>query len=132
MKVLMFGWEFPPHISGGLGTACYGLTRSLGKEDIEVLFVVPKLYGDEPTGQVNLINASNVRVKAGFDTKRYIPSSSSPGSTSAHQQRPGSASNKSYNVKQEKGFTYVEVPSGISAYRSLDFNEQSAGIENWN
>ena len=28
MRVLMFGWEFPPHIAGGLGTACYGLTRT--------------------------------------------------------------------------------------------------------
>ncbi|KKT36370.1 MAG: glycosyl transferase group 1, partial [Parcubacteria group bacterium GW2011_GWC1_44_26] len=27
MRVLMFGWEFPPHNSGGLGTACFGLTR---------------------------------------------------------------------------------------------------------
>ena len=27
MKVLMFGWEFPPHILGGLGTASYGLTK---------------------------------------------------------------------------------------------------------
>jgi glycogen synthase len=31
MKVLMFGWEFPPHISGGLGTACFGLTKGLAK-----------------------------------------------------------------------------------------------------
>ena len=29
MKVLMFGWEFPPQITGGLGTACYGITKSL-------------------------------------------------------------------------------------------------------
>ncbi len=37
MKVLMFGWEFPPHISGGLGTACYGLTKSLSEsKDAEI------------------------------------------------------------------------------------------------
>lgn len=47
MKVLMFGWEFPPHISGGLGTACFGLTRALAQESISVHFVVPKAYGDE-------------------------------------------------------------------------------------
>ena len=48
MKVLMFGWEFPPHISGGLGTACYGLTKGLsGFKDVSVIFVVPKAYGDE-------------------------------------------------------------------------------------
>ena len=29
MRVLMFGWEFPPHIAGGLGTACYGIVKGL-------------------------------------------------------------------------------------------------------
>jgi len=38
----MFGWEFPPFNSGGLGTACYGLTRSLARQGAEVVFVLPK------------------------------------------------------------------------------------------
>jgi len=46
MKVLMFGWEFPPHIAGGLGTACDGLTRGLAKQQVEVLFVMPSASGD--------------------------------------------------------------------------------------
>jgi len=62
MKVLMFGWEFPPHISGGLGTACYGMTKGLLKQGAEVLFVVPKAYGDEDQRAVRLINASDVTV----------------------------------------------------------------------
>ena len=41
-RVLMFGWEFPPHNSGGLGTACLGLTRALFHEDVDVIFVLPK------------------------------------------------------------------------------------------
>ena len=41
MKVFMLGWEFPPYISGGLGTACYGLTRGLDEAGVEVLFVLP-------------------------------------------------------------------------------------------
>ena len=41
MKVLMFGWEFPPMSSGGLGTACYGLTKSLSKKGVEITFVLP-------------------------------------------------------------------------------------------
>lgn len=40
----MFGWEFPPNISGGLGTACYDMTKSLVKVGVEVLFVVPNKY----------------------------------------------------------------------------------------
>jgi len=59
----MFGWEFPPHISGGLGTASYGLTRGMASmPDMEVLFVVPKEYGDEDQSGMQLIGANNVQV----------------------------------------------------------------------
>ena len=58
----MFGWEFPPHIAGGLGTACYGLTRGLAKQGVEVLFVMPKAGGDEDQRAVRIINASDVVV----------------------------------------------------------------------
>ncbi|MDD3665944.1 MAG: glycosyltransferase family 4 protein [Bacteroidales bacterium] len=62
MKVLMFGWEFPPHITGGLGTACYGLTRGLAKNNTDVIFVVPKAFGDEDTSQIKLVNASDIEI----------------------------------------------------------------------
>ncbi|WP_303923211.1 glycosyltransferase family 4 protein [Draconibacterium sediminis] len=63
MKVLMFGWEFPPHISGGLGTACYGLTKGMAEiEDIDVTFVVPKAFGDEDQSRIKLIGANNIPV----------------------------------------------------------------------
>ena len=63
MKILMFGWEFPPHISGGLGTACYGLTRGLSEiEDVEVTFVVPKAFGDEDQSAMRLIGANNIPI----------------------------------------------------------------------
>jgi len=42
MRIAMLGWEFPPFISGGLGTACFGLTRSLDAKGHEVLFVLPR------------------------------------------------------------------------------------------
>ena len=63
MRVLMFGWEFPPHISGGLGTASYGLTKGMATlEDLEVIFVVPKAWGDEDQSIVRLIGANKVPV----------------------------------------------------------------------
>jgi hypothetical protein len=63
MKVLMFGWEFPPHISGGLGTACYGLTKALaGHKDVQVTFVVPKIWGDENKSNITLLGADQVQV----------------------------------------------------------------------
>ena len=60
MKVLMFGWEFPPHISGGLGTACYGMVRGLANNDVDVLFVMPSASGDEDGRVARIINASDV------------------------------------------------------------------------
>ena len=41
MKILMLTWEFPPFISGGLGTACYGIARGLLKKGVEVSLVLP-------------------------------------------------------------------------------------------
>jgi glycosyltransferase involved in cell wall biosynthesis len=59
----MFGWEFPPHISGGLGTACYGLTKGLSSiHNMEVIFVVPKMHGDETNGTVKLVGANRIPV----------------------------------------------------------------------
>ncbi|MBR4771868.1 MAG: glycosyltransferase [Bacteroidales bacterium] len=56
----MFGWEFPPHISGGLGTACYGMTKGLAHNDVDVLFVMPSASGDEDQSDISIINASDV------------------------------------------------------------------------
>ena len=56
----MFGWEFPPHIAGGLGPACYGMTRGLARNGVEVVFVMPRAYGDEDQRFVRVVNASDV------------------------------------------------------------------------
>lgn len=61
----MFGWEFPPHIAGGLGTACYGMTRGLARNDVEVTFVMPKASGDEDKRFVDVVNASDVETVFG-------------------------------------------------------------------
>jgi len=63
MRVLMFGWEFPPHISGGLGTASFGLTKGMSTlDDLKVIFVVPKAWGDEDQTMVRVIGANKVSV----------------------------------------------------------------------
>lgn len=63
MKALMFGWEFPPHILGGLGTASYGLTRGMAQqEDLEIAFVLPKPWGDEDQSFLRIIGANSVPV----------------------------------------------------------------------
>ncbi len=54
MKILMLGWEYPPHIAGGLGTACQGLTWALAEQGVSIHFVVPQLFGGEQAGHMLL------------------------------------------------------------------------------
>ena len=84
----MFGWEFPPHITGGLGTACYGMTKGLLKQGAEVFFVVPKAYGDEDQRAVRLVNASDVPIN--IEDKEFL--------------------------EFTKNLTYVEVGSNLVPY----------------
>jgi len=63
MRVLMFGWEFPPHIAGGLGTACKGIVEGLAHNGVETLFVMPHASGDEDQSCTTIINASDVPVR---------------------------------------------------------------------
>ena len=62
MRVLMFGWEFPPHIAGGLGTACYGIVKGLAYNGVDTIFVMPSASGDEDQSVAKIINASDVAV----------------------------------------------------------------------
>jgi glycogen synthase len=52
----MLGWEFPPFISGGLGTACYGLTKALDQLGLEIVFVLPKIVESTYTTHVKLLS----------------------------------------------------------------------------
>ncbi len=60
-NVLMLGWEFPPHISGGLGTACAGLVGGLSENGVDITFVIPRL-GDETAGDADTATASESAV----------------------------------------------------------------------
>lgn len=59
----MFGWEFPPHILGGLGTASYGLTKGLSaQEDMDITFCIPKPYGDEDKSFLKIVGMNSVPI----------------------------------------------------------------------
>ena len=63
MKALMFGWEFPPHILGGLGTASHGLTKGMfDNGDMDITFVIPKPWGDEDKDFAKIVGANCVPV----------------------------------------------------------------------
>lgn len=99
MKILMFGWEFPPHISGGLGTACYGITTALLKQAVQITFVVPRVYGDEDSSSFRLVDASDIAVKV---------------------KEPGAR-------KWKERLEYVEVNSALAPYSS-DITETETTI----
>jgi len=60
-RVFMLGWEFPPFISGGLGTACYGLTRAMDQLGVKVTFVLPKMVQSEYATHVRLLTPASRR-----------------------------------------------------------------------
>jgi glycogen(starch) synthase len=59
IRVLMLGWEFPPFISGGLGTACYGMTKALDELGVNITFVLPRMVESEYTTHVKLLTPSS-------------------------------------------------------------------------
>ena len=75
MKVLMFGWEFPPHILGGLGTASYGLAEGIHAQgDVDIDFVLPKPFGDEPKQFARIIGADCPPVAWRDVSREYVES----------------------------------------------------------
>lgn len=77
MKILMLGWELPPHNSGGLGTACYQLCKSLSNQDVDIEFVLP--YQAEHNVDFMRVTAAHpqgvaeiIRSGIAYDSYKYI------------------------------------------------------------
>ena len=69
----MFGWESPPHILGGLGTASYGLTKGMWEcGDMDISFVIPKPWGDEDKSFANIIGASQIPIAWRDVNREYV------------------------------------------------------------
>jgi len=60
MRILMFGWEFPPYMSGGLGTACFGMTKALVERGHRICFVLPSVSEETSSCHVELLSAASV------------------------------------------------------------------------
>ena len=61
MKLLMLGWELPPHNSGGLGVACFQMAKALADQGADIDFVLP-YKADHPDADkfMNVISATDV------------------------------------------------------------------------
>jgi glycosyltransferase involved in cell wall biosynthesis len=142
----MLGWEFPPHISGGLGTACFGLTQGLAHHGVEVLFVVPRSFGDEDTRFVSLVGADQVPVRRVQRETEHFESVRATWSKLPDAVRTSAegveallaeagARDPALRERLERAFELVAIDSPLRPYLDDDAYEQSlallaeAGIE---
>ncbi len=114
----MFGWEFPPHISGGLGTACFGLTKSLAKSDTQILFVVPRADGETTAKELEIINASNILVPLSSEEVKQ------PERKHIRSTKP--------TKKEESKIITLRVNADLSPYNSPDVLSGGTSISKWN
>jgi len=98
MRVLMLGWEFPPFISGGLGTACHGLTRAMSEDGVEVVFVLPRAIPSHHSTHVQLVAPVAM---------------SRPGSLRYAMVQAGVPS---YRVDEMENVTFVPMPIAATPY----------------
>ena len=93
----MFGWEFPPYNSGGLGVACLGLTRALTQLGAEIIFVMPKkLDIQSPWARIVFANIEGVAVYGVDSALRPYISGSTYG-----QEQSGSQGVYRWNLFEE-------------------------------
>ena len=63
MKVLMFGWEYPPHVFGGLATANFGISQGLHAQgDVETVLCLPHPFGDEDRSACRIVAMNKVPI----------------------------------------------------------------------
>lgn len=60
MKILMLGWELPPHNSGGLGVACLNMAHALAGDGVDIDFVIPYKAQHPHTEFMHVISATPI------------------------------------------------------------------------
>ncbi|MBL8764472.1 MAG: glycosyltransferase [Phycisphaerae bacterium] len=89
MRILMLGWEFPPFIAGGLGTACYGLTKALDRLGQEVLFVLPRPVDRSAASHITLLSPDSESPTASGEGWRGGETGATRSSTASESERAG-------------------------------------------
>ncbi len=121
MKILMLGWEYPPHISGGLGTACEGLTTALAKRGIQIDFLVPRLFGKEDAPHMHLLGADSAEASAEAEAPRRSDSwrrlaAAQPALATDPIFMAAVESARSYAESTEPGIRTIAVPAALKPY----------------
>ena len=103
MRVLMFGWEFPPYQAGGLATATVGLVKGLLRQGVGVTLVVPFPVTESPLSGLKLLGVEGAEAPL---TVHRIPSTILPYGTETQYQEILAAAPRS-GTRQVYGETLV-------------------------
>lgn len=124
----MLGWEFPPYISGGLGTACYGLTKGLNQHDTDVLFVLPKHVDAQYTEHLKLITPDSdpASTPSLQNTPNPIIPSQSPDPTPTQDQPEGP---NDLGISGFERITFRMVPSNMKHPYATDEKAWEKNVE---
>jgi len=140
VRILMLGWEFPPFIAGGLGTACYGLTKALDRLGQEVVFVLPKPVDRSQASHIRLLSPEAIRAMNLPAAAPGAPAGAGPGSgTHAYSAAPtdsagvGGGPNAAYTMEGFAHATFHGVPAGegsgsLSSYKPFDQSLPAGGV----
>jgi glycosyltransferase involved in cell wall biosynthesis len=120
----MLGWEFPPFISGGLGTACYGLTRALSAQDVKVLFVLPRPADADWVGHVKILSPS-AAIRADSQNGHAVAGGGGGGRAPFGGTSPEEAAGKGQG--ETTGFENVEFRAVAAGVRSPYHSSAGAG-----
>jgi glycosyltransferase involved in cell wall biosynthesis len=134
MKIFMLGWEFPPFISGGLGTACYGLTKAMDQIGLEVIFVLPRSVKTQSSTHVKMLTPSSAMTAGTVSwlsseelrrvSFRFIESSLKPYINPKHiQNQLEEAIKKNRALHNSKGHIAIEDASGDIHYGGDMYSE---------
>ncbi len=122
-KVLMLGWEYPPHISGGLGTACEGLTTALAPLGVQIDFVLPALYGVERAVHMRLIDPDQVSDESELDEVLYVDEGVVMGPDIERVTRVAGSSTSTITTSTSAGSSVIKtvrIPGMLSPYLTAD------------
>jgi len=117
MRILMLGWEFPPFIAGGLGTACYGLTRALDALGHQITFILPRAVDRSHSSHVHLLSPEAVTSGDITRAAPIIREFRASGQVSPRMPGVGvgEAQELAFHSEEFRNVTFRAVASGISS-----------------
>ncbi len=126
MRILMLGWEFPPFVAGGLGTACQGLTKGLARQGHEITFILPKSVGGASGGHVDLLGSDALK-RVVEDVRASAQAEAAPAASRGVLPARETSVDVPERAPIEPGMTETPIPTTKTA-KTTRFFEVEAGF----